>query len=117
MLTRNKGPDVPEGEGVPDVEEEEPPKAEDDIVNEQIFTFNQFEQVQCRATFPGDGRTYVVPQKFAHSEVTRTLLAYLARYQDFTSPEQMKRVVGLMHRQAVKQKAEGLFFMVLLPCS
>ena len=51
-------------------------------------------------------------QRFAHPEITRTLLAYLARYKEFTQPEQMKRVVSLMHRQAVRQKAEGLYFMV-----
>ena len=51
-------------------------------------------------------------QRFVHSEITHTLLVYLARYKEFTTPEQMKRVVGLMHRQAVKQKAEGLYFMV-----
>jgi hypothetical protein len=52
------------------------------------------------------------PQKFAHSEITKTLLTYLAGYKDFTSPEQMKRVVNLLHRQAVRTKAEGLFFDV-----
>ncbi|TFK80719.1 timeless-domain-containing protein [Polyporus arcularius HHB13444] len=92
---KKKGRNIPEGEGVPDVEDEEPPqKTEDEVINEQIFTFDQFEQ------------------RFAHPDVTRTLLAYLARYKDFTFPEQMKRVVSLMHRQAVRQKAEGLYFMV-----
>lgn len=51
-------------------------------------------------------------QRFANSEVTKTLLAYLARYKEFPSPEQMKRVVSLLHRQAVRAKAEGLFFNV-----
>ncbi|TBU40199.1 timeless-domain-containing protein [Dichomitus squalens] len=86
---------VPEGEGVPDVEDEpEEEKGEEEEINETMFTFDQFEQ------------------RFAHPEITRTLLAYLARYKDFTQPEQMKRVVNLMHRQAVRQKAEGLYFMV-----
>ena len=41
------GKNVPEGEGVPDVEEEEPPqKDEDEVINEQIFTFDQFEHVR-----------------------------------------------------------------------
>lgn len=58
-------------------------------------------------------------QKFAHADITHTLLTYLARYKDFSSPENMRRVVSLMHRQAVRAKAEGLFFKVfrtLLTC-
>lgn len=51
-------------------------------------------------------------QKFAHPEITETLLTYLARYKEFKSPENMRRVVSLMHRQAVKAKAEGLYFQV-----
>lgn len=51
-------------------------------------------------------------QKYAHEEITSTLLTYLSRYQEFDSSEQMKRVVSLLHRQAVKAKAEGLFFKV-----
>ncbi|KAI0649834.1 timeless protein-domain-containing protein [Trametes meyenii] len=88
------GKTTEEGEGVPDVEEEEPQKEEEEVVNETMFTFDQFEQ------------------RFVHSEITRTLLVYLARYKEFSSSEQMKRVVGLIHRQAVRQKAEGLYFMV-----
>lgn len=49
-------------------------------------------------------------QKFAHADITTTLLVYLARYQEFTTSEQMRRVVSLLHRQAVRAKAEGLFF-------
>lgn len=51
-------------------------------------------------------------QKFAHEEITRTLLIYLSRHEEFASPEQLKRVVNLLHRQAVKAKAEGIFFKV-----
>ncbi|KAI0672215.1 timeless-domain-containing protein [Trametes maxima] len=91
---KRAGKTTEEGEGVPDVEEDEPQKEEEDVVNETMFTFDQFEQ------------------RFVHSEITRTLLVYLARYKEFSSSEQMKRVVGLIHRQAVRQKAEGLYFMV-----
>ncbi|KAI8989035.1 timeless-domain-containing protein [Trametes punicea] len=92
---RRTGKSTEEGEGVPDVEEEEPQQEEEeDIIDETIFTFDQFEQ------------------RFVHSDVTHTLLVYLSRYQEFSTPEQMKRVVSLMHRQAVRQKAEGLYFMV-----
>ncbi|KAI0366585.1 timeless-domain-containing protein [Pilatotrama ljubarskyi] len=92
---RGAGKTTEEGEGVPDVEEEEPQQEEEEeVVNETMFTFDQFEQ------------------RFVHSDVTHTLLVYLARYKEFTTSEQMKRVVGLMHRQAVRQKAEGLYFMV-----
>ena len=55
-------------------------------------------------------------QKFAHAEITHTLLIYLARYRDFASSENMRRVVSLLHRQAVKAKAEGLFFKVSSYC-
>lgn len=51
-------------------------------------------------------------QKFAQAEITHTLLTYLARYREFSSSENMRRVVSLLHRQAVKAKAEGLFFKV-----
>lgn len=43
-----------------------------------------------------------------------TLLSYLARFQEFDEPEQMKRIVGLMHRQVVKTQAEGLYYKVCL---
>ncbi|KAH9903300.1 timeless-domain-containing protein [Cubamyces lactineus] len=91
---KRAGKSTEEGEGVPDVEEEEPQQEDEEVIDETMFTFDQFEH------------------RFVHSEVTRTLLVYLARYKEFTTPEQMKRVVSLMHRQAVKQKAEGLYFMV-----
>jgi replication fork protection complex subunit Tof1/Swi1 len=37
---------------------------------------------------------------------------YLTRYKEYRAPENMRRVVSLLHRQAVKAKAEGLFFKV-----
>lgn len=38
------GRNVPEGEGVPDVEEEDPQeKHEEEVINETMFTFDQFE--------------------------------------------------------------------------
>ncbi|KAH8980680.1 timeless-domain-containing protein [Lactarius akahatsu] len=67
---------------------------EGDVIEETIFTFESFEL------------------KFANSDITQSLLTYLARYQEFTSPDEMKRVVSLLHRQAVRAKAEGLFFQV-----
>ncbi|KAG6872642.1 hypothetical protein C0995_008073 [Termitomyces sp. Mi166 len=81
-----------EEDGIPDVEEE--PAEEEEVVHETMFTFEAFEM------------------KFAHADITHTLLTYLARYKDFSSPENMRRVVSLMHRQAVRAKAEGLFFKV-----
>jgi hypothetical protein len=42
-------------------------------------------------------------------------MTYLEAYKTFKSPEQMKRIVALMHRQAVKAKSEGLFFKVRFP--
>ncbi|WVQ93115.1 hypothetical protein IAU59_000179 [Kwoniella sp. CBS 9459] len=61
---------------------------------EHAFTFQAFEK------------------RFASESVTNTLLSYLARFQEFEEPEQMKRVIGLMHRQVIKAQAEGLYFKV-----
>ncbi|KAL7421129.1 Topoisomerase 1-associated factor 1 [Cryptotrichosporon argae] len=75
-----------EDEGVPD--REAPSFAE------HAFTFESFER------------------RFAQESVVNTLLTYLARFRDFDEPEQMKRVVSLMHRQVVRTQAEGLYFRV-----
>ena len=51
--------------------------------------------------------------------MVNTLLTYLARFREFEEPEQIKRIVGLMHRQVVKTQAEGLYFKVIAsptPC-
>ncbi|KZV75695.1 timeless-domain-containing protein [Peniophora sp. CONT] len=81
------GDAVPEYEDVTEAVEEE-------TVEESIFTFEAFEM------------------KFANSDVTHALITYLARYAEFPNDDCMKRVVSLMHRQAVRVKAEGLFFQV-----
>lgn len=39
-------------------------------------------------------------------------MIYLESYKTFRTPEQMKRIVALMHRQAIKAKSEGLFYKV-----
>ncbi|WWC73002.1 uncharacterized protein I206_106966 [Kwoniella pini CBS 10737] len=77
-------------------EEEEAfgPDAEAPSYAEHAFTFKAFEK------------------RFASEPVTNTLLSYLARFQEFEDDEQMKRVVGLMHRQVIKAQAEGLYFKV-----
>ncbi|KAF5391610.1 hypothetical protein D9757_002428 [Collybiopsis confluens] len=80
--------EVPEEEELP-VEDEE-----DEAIHETMFTFETFEM------------------KFAQADIAQTLLVYLSRYKEFSSSDQMRRVVGLLHRQAVKAKAEGLFFKV-----
>lgn len=46
MVVVPAGKTTEEGEGVPDVEEEEPQKEEEEVVNETMFTFDQFEQVR-----------------------------------------------------------------------
>lgn len=83
------------------------------MIHETMFTFDMFEAVRCYPCFRGC-LTSPVHQKFAHSDITQTLLACVARYKEFTSADQMKRVVSLMHRQVVKAKAEGLYFNVRL---
>ncbi|TFY75534.1 hypothetical protein EWM64_g8480, partial [Hericium alpestre] len=83
------------GEQDGDEEDEAEGQAEkEEVVEETMFTFDAF------------------LQKFANADITHTLLTYLSRCRGFTSQESMKRVVGLMHRQVVHAKAEGLYFQV-----
>ncbi|GAA5975641.1 hypothetical protein JCM10908_005228 [Rhodotorula pacifica] len=49
-------------------------------------------------------------QRFADESVLPTYLIYLEAYKTFRSPEQLKRMVALLHRQAVKAKSDALFF-------
>ncbi|EJD53471.1 timeless-domain-containing protein [Auricularia subglabra TFB-10046 SS5] len=79
--------------GVVDVVEDEGHGASA-MLNESLMTFEKYEA------------------KFADENIAHTLLTYLAQYQSFDSPDCMKRVVTLLHRQAVRVKAEGLFFKV-----
>ncbi|EUC61522.1 timeless protein carboxy-terminal region protein [Rhizoctonia solani AG-3 Rhs1AP] len=90
-----KAKGVSEEEGIVDVEsDEDNEKAAQDLVKEQMFVFEKYEA------------------KFAQEDIAHACLVYLARWREFTSSEQMKRVVSLLHRQAVKAKAEGFFFKV-----
>ncbi|EIW79780.1 timeless-domain-containing protein [Coniophora puteana RWD-64-598 SS2] len=92
---KGNGTGVTEEEGVPDVEDvEEGGNESEEAITETMFTFEAFEM------------------KFASPDIARTLLAYLARYRELDASEGLRRVVGLIHRQAVKAKAEGLFFNV-----
>ncbi|KAF8622394.1 hypothetical protein AX15_007047 [Amanita polypyramis BW_CC] len=75
-------------------EEDEDGNESEIEIRETMFTFEAFEM------------------KLANAEITNTLLTYLARYREFATSECMRRVVNLLHRQAVRAKAEGLFFNV-----
>jgi len=50
--------------------------------------------------------------KFVDEAVLKTYMVYLSQYNTFTSPQQMKRIVNLMHRIAIKSKCEALFYKV-----
>ncbi|KAJ7764630.1 timeless protein-domain-containing protein [Mycena maculata] len=51
--------------------------------------------------------------KFATAEITRALLLQLARFKELEADtDALRRVVSLLHRVAVRAKAEGLFFNV-----
>ncbi|KAF7329666.1 hypothetical protein MKEN_00229700 [Mycena kentingensis (nom. inval.)] len=51
--------------------------------------------------------------RFSTAEVVKPLLLQLSRFKEMHSnPEALRRVVGLLHRVAVRGKAEGLFFKV-----
>ncbi|GAA6027789.1 hypothetical protein JCM8097_001720 [Rhodosporidiobolus ruineniae] len=88
------GEDAGDGLGMGDDEDEEEAEIEQSTVSfkEHAFQFEKFEQ------------------RFADESVLATCMVYLESYKTFRSPEQMKRIVALMHRQAVKAKSEGLFF-------
>lgn len=51
-------------------------------------------------------------QGFAKEAVMHTLLTYLNLYKEFSYEDQMKRVVSLLHRIAVKAKTPQLFYKV-----
>ena len=51
-------------------------------------------------------------QKLGNEAVVATLLEYLELYKEYTSENQMKRVVGLLHRIAVKAELHALFYRV-----
>lgn len=81
------------------------------MMYETKFTFETFEAVSLSMFFSTLANR---EKKFANSEVTHSLLLYLSSYKNFSSSECMKRVVSLMYRQAIRAKAEGLFFNVRL---
>ncbi|BGP38765.1 Topoisomerase 1-associated factor 1 [Rhodotorula kratochvilovae] len=89
------GADENEGDGLGmGGEDEEEQEIESGTVSfgEHAFQFEKFEQ------------------RFADESVLATCMVHLQSYKTFRSPEQMKRIVALMHRQAVKAKSEGLFY-------
>ena len=51
-------------------------------------------------------------QRFASDRVVATLVRYLSLYKDFKDETQVKRIVGLLHRIAIKAQGEGRFFRV-----
>lgn len=92
--------------------EDEVTAKDEAMIEEQMFTFDKFEAVRpILCVVQGCVEFSHHEQKFANEDITHTLLVYLARFREL-SADNMKRVVSLLHRQAVKAKAEGLFFKV-----
>ncbi|BGP23540.1 replication fork protection complex subunit Tof1/Swi1 [Rhodotorula toruloides] len=94
---KNKNTDENDGDGLgmgEAEEDEEQEEVEQSAVSfgEHAFQFEKFEQ------------------RFADDSVLSTCMIYLESYKTFRTPEQMKRIVALMHRQAIKAKSEGLFY-------
>ncbi|GAA5948542.1 hypothetical protein JCM3765_004917 [Sporobolomyces pararoseus] len=81
-----------DGLGMGENEEEEEIARGTVSFGEHAFQFEKFEQ------------------RFAEESVLATCMIYLESYKNFKSPDQMKRIVALMHRQAIKAKSEGLFY-------
>lgn len=106
-----------EDEGIQDhVSDEETAEyeAEQEAVDRAThhFQFSSFEQVRGFAMHSAMmcAEGVLILQKFATEGVLRTLMSYLSRYKTFAFEYQIKHVVKLLHRQAVKAKAVGLFF-------
>ncbi|SCV67720.1 BQ2448_5331 [Microbotryum intermedium] len=89
---KKDGDDEEDGFGLGENEEEDEVDRAVVSFGEHAFEFAKFEE------------------KFADEGVLQTCMTYLESYKSFKSPEQLKRIVSLMHRQAVKSKSEGLFF-------
>jgi hypothetical protein len=105
---------VTEEEGIVDVPSEEDietVQSADEDNGDSMFTFEAYETV-CRALSWIFSSDLAFSQRFANPDVNATLLTYLERYDEFDSPEKMKRVVSLLHRQAIKAKADSMFFKV-----
>ncbi|KAH9811884.1 timeless protein-domain-containing protein [Melampsora americana] len=96
-LTEGQQEDAEAGLGVGDEEEAEFEAME--AQNAQRYAEHKFEFEKFQA-------------KFAREPVLNTLLLYLTGHREFNDPEQLKRVVRLLHRIAVNAKADGLFFKV-----
>ena len=79
---------------------------------EHAFEFEKFEEVSAPLFHHPMNANHVTRKKFADESTLQTCMLYLEGYRDFSHPEQMKRIVSLMHRQAIKAKSEGLFFKV-----
>ncbi|ORY33101.1 timeless protein-domain-containing protein [Naematelia encephala] len=75
-------------------EEDVEPERDTPSYAEHAFTFTSFEK------------------RFAQEGVVNTLVTFLARFKEFDEPDQMKWIVGLMHRQVIRTQAEGLYFKV-----
>ena len=81
---------------------------------EHRFQFENFEAVNLDLSMHCDWMMLMLPdfKEFADNSCMQTLLTYLAGYKVFTEEEQMKRVVNLLHRTAIRAKSEGLFYKV-----
>lgn len=95
--TEGEQEDAEAGLGVGDEEEAEFEAME--AQNAQRYAEHKFEFEKFQA-------------KFAREPVLNTLLVYLTGHREFKDPEQLKRVVRLLHRIAVNAKSDDLFFKV-----
>ncbi|KAI5476063.1 hypothetical protein MNV49_000435 [Pseudohyphozyma bogoriensis] len=86
-------PEDEEGDGIGYGEDEEEEADRGALsYKEHAFKFSEFEL------------------RFCDEPVLQTFMIYLEGYKTFTDPEQLKRIVSLLHRQAIKAKSEGVFF-------
>lgn len=90
---RKKAMEEEEGDGIGQGDEEE----EEVEASALSFKEHQFEMAKFE-------------DKFVDEAVLATYITFLASYPSFTSPEQTKRIVNLLHRIAVKAKCEALLF-------
>lgn len=87
----------------------ENPSDDDEDIQERVrmvdreFHFDKFQSVSISNLY----------QRFVDESILKTFLIYLRGYRQFDpESDQLKRIVTLLHRQAIKAKGDAIFFKV-----
>ena len=82
----------------------------EEVVMETMFSFEAFEVVSLMRYLMSP-ELLIVPCFFRNSQIPRSRRPCLLTSPD-TMNSNLKRIANLLHRQAIRAKAEGLFFNV-----